>query len=537
MLIIGLISGMVASTVPLEAAEYETIKIRPYVEFVYGGQEVMIRTVMEVHVLQTRLTVESDQVNKQAKITCHDPSIFKDFDGTYYIVGTHITGGYTTNLFDWTSTDAQFRGSLSEETRTLIRAWNKDGNGNKDWFGYLWAPDIIYNKEMEKYCIYLSANGDDWKSNIVLLTSDTVNGEYEYAGSVVMGGFTADTYDETDVAQVTGESQIPERYLTHGIENRKWGDKWPNVIDACVFYDDDGKLWMSYGSWSGGIFMLELDESTGLRDYEVTYETGDHSDAYFGKKIAGGAYVSGEASYIQKVGDYYYLFMSNGGLEAKGGYNIRVFRSETPDGPYVDEKGNSALYDSYVFNYNLPVGIRIFGNYKWRSFNYGEVAQGHNSAFVDDDGKAYIVFHTRTTNGSEGHYVKVHQLFVTKEGWLVAAPYQTYGETMNPTGYSVSEIAGSYEVILHTLDVDYSNLETNKPDFIELEEDGSISGDYKGSWRLEPGTSYINLTIDGQEYSGVSLEMKVEKTTVDTFVFTALGKDNQLTLWGSKMID
>ena len=107
---------------------------------------------------------------------------------------------------------------------------------------------------------------------------------------------------------------------------------------------------MSFGSWSGGIFMIMLDKTNGLRDYTYTfpYEVNGKtttpsaasanctSDPYFGKKIAGGYYVSGEASYIQKVGKYYYLFMSYGGLTAAGGYQIRVFRSEKPDGPYKD---------------------------------------------------------------------------------------------------------------------------------------------------------------------------------------------------------
>ena len=33
-------------------------------------------------------------------------------------------------------------------------------------------------------------------------------------------------------------------------------EKYPNAIDPTVFYDADGKMWMVYGSWSGGIFLL-----------------------------------------------------------------------------------------------------------------------------------------------------------------------------------------------------------------------------------------------------------------------------------------
>jgi beta-xylosidase len=537
-----LVSAMGASllagngiTVRAADADYETVTIRPYIQFTYGGEDVMVRATIELSMIQPVVSIDSADKDVAEKICCHDPSIFKDFDGTYYVYGSFLASGTSQDLHDWTSVDATFQATFTNEVKEQIRAWNKDDSAGS-WNSYLWAPDIVYNPIMEKYCMYLSANGDDWKSNIVLLTSDAVDGPYDYAGTIVYGGFDEDTYAETDAPEVLSEETIPERYVTYGVKNKKWGDMYPNCIDPCVFFDDDGNLWMSYGSWSGGIFMLALDETTGLRDYSVSYETDTHSDAYFGKKIAGGAYVSGEASYIQKIGDYYYLFISYGNLEAAGGYNIRVFRSETPDGDYVDELGNTPYYDTYLFNYNTSIGVRLFGGYKWRTMSVGQVAQGHNSAFVDDDGKAYIVFHTRTTDGTEGHYVKVHQLFQNKEGWLVAAPYLTNGETLEDS-VDPSEVAGDYELIIHRMDIDYANLSTNKPEFITLNEDGSITGDYEGSWSVEEGTSYITLSFDGEEYSGVTLSMKVENTSIETQVFTALGVDNQITIWGSKSIE
>lgn len=526
---------LLGDSLPASAAtaDLESLTFRPYVRVQYAGQEVIIRAVIELQMRQDIITISGEDRDVAKKITCHDPSIFRDFDGTYYIFGSFLAGGYSSDLRNWTSIDSTFQGSFTDEVKTQIRAWNKDETSGS-WNGYLWAPDIVYNPIMEKYCMYLSANGDDWKSNIVLLTADAADGPYDYAGTIVYGGFNADTYGETDAPLVLGEEQIPERYVTYGVDNRKWGDMYPNCIDPCVFYDEEGNLWMSYGSWSGGIFMLELDEETGLRDYSVSYDTDVHSDAYFGKKIAGGAYVSGEASYIQKIGDYYFLFISYGNLEAKGGYNVRIFRSETPDGGYVDALGNTPYFDSYVFNYNTSVGVRLFGGYKWRTFNNGQVAQGHNSAFVDEDGRAYMVFHTRTTDGTEGHYVKVHQLFLNKEGWLVAAPYQTSGESLDPQGCDLSQVAGEYEVILHTLDIDYANLVTNKPEVISLNEDGSITGAYEGSWELEPGTPYITLRFNGDTYSGVTLPMKIENTKLETMIFTGLGENSQVTVWGSK---
>lgn len=530
-----LVGGEGESTTPSLASASTDVSIRPYVTISYNGEEATVRCILNLKLTEVVRQFDNEDKKTAKTVSVHDPSIFKDKDGKYYLVGTHITSASSDDLFDWEDRTSDFRASLSDETIEKIRQWNDDENS--DWFGYLWAPDIVYNETMGKYCIYLSANGDNWKSNIVLLTGDSIYGPYEYAGSVVYGGFNEETFAQTDADEVLGVDEIPERYITYGVDNKKWGDMYPNCIDPCVFYDEEGDLWMSYGSWSGGIFLLELDEKTGLRDYDVTYETGTHSDAYFGKLIAGGAYVSGEGSYIQHIGDYYYLFISYGNLEAAGGYNIRVFRSKKPDGDYVDELGNTPYYDTYSFNYNTGIGVRLFGGYKWKTMSVGQVAQGHNSAFVDDDGKAYIVFHTRTTNGSEGHYVKVHQLFVNKEGWLVAAPYATSGETLNEDGYDVASVAGEYEVIVHDLDIDYKNLDYNSPVKIELNEDGTISGAFEGTWSLEAGTPYITLEFGDDVYSGVTLQMPIEGSSIETMTFTALGTSSQITVWGSKVVN
>ena len=514
----------------------EYVTFRPYVQVPYGEDTVTVRMVLNLKVVQVVEKFDSADVKTLDTVACHDPSIVVGTDPEgqkcYYIFGSHRAWAKSYDLQNW----SYFENNLSTDYANILAepaAWSAHGSKNYSVDGYMWAPDVIYNREMGKWCMYLSVDGDYWFSSIVLLTADTIEGDWTYEGIVVYSGFHSDEYyNETDVAEVTGETEYPERYA----KGKQWGNYYPNNIDACVFYDDDGNLWMSYGSWSGGIYMLELDESTGFRDKTVTYETGKHSDAYFGKLIAGGCYVSGEASYIQKIGDYYWLFISYGALEARGGYNIRVFRSKTPDGDYVDALGNTPYFDVYQKNFNMSVGVRLFGGYQWRTFVYGQVAQGHNSAFVDDDGKAYIVFHTRTNAGNEGHYVKVHQLFVNKDGWLVAAPYQTGGETLNQSGYSVSEVAGTYGLILHKMDIDYENLETVKPVTVELTEDGQITGGYEGTWSLEEGTPYIDLVIDGVTYSGVTLEMEVEGSTVETMTFTALGDSNQLTLWGSKAL-
>ena len=178
------------------ASGNDVVSFRPYVQITYGGQEAMVRCVLNLKLIMVvQQFGDKAMVNKSA--CCHDPSIFKDKDGTYYVFGTHISASSSKDLFDWTELNDEFKKALSKETRDQIRQWNKDNT--VDWNSYLWAPDILYSEEMGKYLIYLSANGDDWKSNIVLLTADEVMGPYEYAGNIVYGGFDETNYTETDV--------------------------------------------------------------------------------------------------------------------------------------------------------------------------------------------------------------------------------------------------------------------------------------------------------------------------------------------------
>ena len=183
-------------------------------------------------------------------------------------------------------------------------------------------------------------------------------------------------------------------------------------------------------------------------------------DSYFGKKIAGGYYVSGEASYIEHIGNHYHLFMSYGGLESTGGYQMRVFRSENPDGPYVDGNGRSAIFNNYVMNYGPNADTRghlIMGAYAgWGFMKKGELAQGHNSVIAAPDGRSYLVYHTRFDDGSEGHQVRTHQLYLNQEGWLVASPFEYNGGMITDEDIASKEIvpteqiAGIYHLLVHS---------------------------------------------------------------------------------------
>ena len=472
-------------------------------------------------------------------VSVHDPSVVKDEKtGTYYIFGSHMAWAKSTDLCNWTT----FTNNINTDYKTLFAKeaeWSARGTkagSTYDVSGNLWAPDVIWNEEMGKWCMYMSVNGDNWYTSIVLLTADSLDGNWTYVGPVVYSGFTsAGEAALTDYSKAAGtfDDAAKTRYLQNRNGNRTYS---MNAIDPCVLYDDDGNLWMTYGSWFGGIYMLKLDGKTGLRDYTYTYATIDNeSDIYQGLKIAGGQHCSGEASYIQKVGEYYYLFMSYGGLTANGGYNMRVFRSDKITGPYKDYSGDDARYTAGTNNICGTVGVRLMTQYKWNTMDVAQVAQGHNSAFVDSDGKAYVIYHTRTNDGTEGHYVKTHQLFMNEEGWLVAAPYCYSGETLNENGYSAAKIAGTYDVIINEQNVDYANLKYISPVEVTLNGDGTVSGKYTGTWSLTEGTPYVTINMNNQTYKGVAVRQIIEGTDEDTMCLTLLGTDEK-EVWFSKQL-
>lgn len=506
------------------------------------------------------------------RVSVHDPSIVKDPEsGMYYIFGSHRAFAKSKDLMEWEYVSTNIGTDMNELFEHPWNEWAGTATTSGTLNGMQWAPDVIYNDVMKKWCMYMSINGDNWVSSICLLTADDIEGPYEYAGVAVYSGFNnpKKKVDEsvTDIYKVLGENADLSRYASTD-------ESCINAIDPNIQEDENGDWYMTYGSWSAGIYQIKLDKNTGLRDYNTKYETKkDASDAYLGKKIAGGYYCSGEGPYILKSGKYYYLFLSYAGLQAVGGYQMRVFRSEKIDGPYVDQDGNSAIRTRYEEMKNTAYGVRIFSSYDMYGLSNVQVAQGHNSAFVDDDGKIYLVYHTRfksETGKIETHQVRVHQMFVNEDGWLVAAPYEYSGETLSEEGYAMEDMTGTYEFIYHEPTQTYNvvngtqlgivgrglnartisgtknitigkhvsevaySVEFSKEaaDTITLNKDGSVSGDYKGTWKNEGA----NVTIDlgnGKVYKGVFLK-QANETADRTMTMTFTAEGDNVTVWGVK---
>lgn len=111
------------------------------------------------------------------------------------------------------------------------------------------------------------------------------------------------------------------------------GDAY-NALDPAPFVSHDGRQWLSFGSFFGGIFITQLNVTTG------TPMLPPHVGPVAINTVDGTANAV-EASYVHPARGRYYLFV-NFGLCCKGTastYRVVVGRSRAPTGP-VGNHGN-----------------------------------------------------------------------------------------------------------------------------------------------------------------------------------------------------
>lgn len=508
-------------------------------------------------------------------------------DGTYAILTKASGCSSGLDVYDWSS---EAGGNINEwnywggecQKWNLIEAEKNSGSTTSAtgealedalassflWAGYndsdcsggygVWAPDIIYNPSYVwndgskgAYMMYYCTSSTYIRSCIGYGVSKSAQGPFSYVDTVIYSGFTKGDNNVTTTSSL-GTKTVNTNYANTNIpklisEGRlsstrsgwfngagKYNNSlFPNAIDPTVLFDASGNLWMTYGSWSGGIYILQLDPATGQPIYPKT--NSGNTDGYFGTRIAGGYGKSGEAPYLlyDSESGYYYLYVTYGWLGADGGYHIRMYRSKTINGNYVDAAGNSAIFSSSTNQ--ATRGIKVLGNYDFSTLSTdGYKSGGHNSAIIDTDGQRYLVYHTRFNGGTEYHEVRVHQQFLNEDNWPVTAVYEYLGSSISKTGYSTSDMTGTYEFVNHGTDASTKNVGMLTTQSVTLNSDGTISGDCTGTWSYTAGTYYCQMKINGVVYKGVFYKQKDESAShKEVMTFSLIGKNNE-TIWGTK---
>ena len=503
-------------------------------------------------------------------VCVHDPSIFEDADGTFYVLGSHTASASSEDLIQWkqlnfdygNGKDLAFYGTLQETLEKPFR-WAGYDDGDCSRGGYaVWAPDIIYDPYYKwedgtegAYMLYVCTSSTWRRSCISFLTAKEMMGPYSFGDTIVYSGFTRNgEFDGSSTRDTTWDNDYLNLKELVGLGASAGGideisDNWfnadgswnhtyaPNAIDPNVFFDSSGeKLYMSYGSWSGGMFLLELDRETGKAVYPgvdgIDERSGNFIDRYLGVHLIGGDHQSGEGPYItwDPETQYYYLYCTYGGLAAEGGYNMRLFRSENVTGPYLDAEGNNAADNKKSGD---KYGIKLIGNYAFYD-QMGKRAAGHNSQLNASDGSRYLVYHQRfdVRPQTEGHEVRVHQQFMNEDLWPVTAVYEYRGE--QPENYEMEDVAGSYEFVNHGRKTSGDMLETG---MVTLGEDGTVSGSAEGTWEKKDsgkGYDYVTMVLGDVTYKGYFFrQLKENNDPEPVMTFTCIGDDNTC-IWGSR---
>lgn len=290
----------------------------------------------------------------------HDPSRILKLDGRYYTFGTgdFIISKSSANLRNWTAGPTVFS-SVPTWARAAVPGFNRT----------FWAPDVVHVND--KYHLYYSVSTfGSQVSAIGLATSPTLNP-------------AAPNYGWSDQGLVI-QSQVGSAY---------------NTIDPAIFLNNDGRMWMTFGSYWNGIYITELNPTTGKRVTEtspvvrIAYNPAGAHDL--------------EASYLHREGDYYYLFVNYGsccsGVDST--YNIRVGRGTTPGGPFRGKDGTSMLSGGG----SLFLGSE--GNF---------IGPGHFSIF-EESGVEYFSYHYYDGNANGAPKLNLRPLAWTPDGWPVIA--------------------------------------------------------------------------------------------------------------------
>lgn len=231
--------------------------------------------------------------NLTGSVGAHDPCIIKE--GTTWWVfttGTGIPVKYSSDGLNWTQGVQRFASALSW--------WSTyaPGMGNND----VWAPMCYYYGG--RYWLYYSVSVFGKKTSAIGLTS---------CSSIVKG----DWRDDGMVISSNSSSAY-------------------NAIDPNVSADASGNLWLSFGSWNNGIYVVKLSTSTMKPTgsvYNIAYKSGGI-----------------EGSCIMYNGGYYYLFNSYGlccqGVNST--YKIGYGRATSITGPYYDKSGVNMLSGGYT---------------------------------------------------------------------------------------------------------------------------------------------------------------------------------------------
>ncbi len=319
-----------------------------------------------------------------------DPYVLDDGNGTFYLYGTGggAEDGFSvyssTNLIDWTNAGQVYHGNTED-------SWNESA---------FWAPECY--KFDGKYYLFYSAN---WKHN------PTDEAENFHIGVAVADSPTGPFVD---------------------VQNKPLFDPGYPIIDANVFQDDDGKLYLYYSracyehpvesevadwareegmfdeieeSWVYGVelspdFMsvigdpvLLLRPPVSMADKNAEWESRSVTTGEVNRRWTEGSFT------FKHNGTYYIMYSAN--HYAGPNYAVGYATGEHPLGAFTKAANNPVLQK------NSDQGGDVTGT-------------GHNMVlFLEGGEKMYAVYHGRTQPTGDDRVVFMDEMEILPSGKLV----------------------------------------------------------------------------------------------------------------------
>ncbi|MFF4499638.1 arabinan endo-1,5-alpha-L-arabinosidase [Streptomyces sp. NPDC001401] len=281
----------------------------------------------------------------------HDPTVIHLKSGGYvaYSTGGVIGARLSTDLHHWDDAGNAFATPPS---------WWYEYNNTGD----PWAPDI--SRRDGRYWLYYAVSS--WGTN------------------------------HSAIGVATSRSGLPGTWTDQGKAfTSDTTDTW-NAIDPAIVRAN-GRLWMAFGSYWTGIRMVELNPRTGKAVEGATVQhLATRPDAPYAV----------EGAYVVRHGRYYYLFASYDACcqGVNSTYKIRVGRSASVTGPYVDSTGKPMLEGGG------DLLLASHGRY---------IGPGGESVFRDH-GQDWLAYHYYDADDSGTPKLGLNRLNWTPDGWPAA---------------------------------------------------------------------------------------------------------------------
>lgn len=303
-----------------------------------------------------RLALEGDVAN-------HDPALVATSDGGDWYV--YSTGDVRIGL----GAPQIRRSADGVDWEYVGTAW--DAQSRPEWVyeeipgvENFWAPELVEH-DGTWYLYYSASTFASNRSLIGLMTSPTLDVDDP-------------AYGWTDRGEVWRSAPGETHY---------------NAIDAGVVTDADGTPWMAFGSFWGGIQLLELEWPSGKPI------AGAEPTLIATRNTATNAI---EAPYLVHRDGWYYLFVSRdtccAGVDST--YSIAVGRAADITGPYLDSWGNDMRY------------------------NGGDELLSTRGAMIGPGGQSYsnghLAYHYYDADSGGAPRLDIRRLAWTEDGWPVA---------------------------------------------------------------------------------------------------------------------